>query len=70
MNVSVLDKNGKPLMPCSEKRARLLLERGRTRAIRRTLFQIKFWDSTQEESVLQPIISKIDLGSKASGLEY
>ena len=27
--VYVLDKRGKPLMPCTEKRARLLLERGR-----------------------------------------
>ncbi|QQX84517.1 RRXRR domain-containing protein [Cupriavidus necator] len=31
MAVFVLDKHGKPLMPCSEKRARLLLERGRAR---------------------------------------
>ncbi|WP_053961156.1 RRXRR domain-containing protein [Sulfobacillus thermosulfidooxidans] len=29
--VFVLDKHQKPLMPCSEKRARLLLERGRAR---------------------------------------
>ncbi|SEQ45981.1 RRXRR protein [Ectothiorhodospira magna] len=29
MAVLVLDKRKKPLMPCSEKRARLLLERGR-----------------------------------------
>jgi hypothetical protein len=32
MAVFVLDKSGKPLMPCSEKRARLLLERGRGRS--------------------------------------
>ena len=31
MSVYVLDKFGKPLMPCSEKRARLLLERNRAR---------------------------------------
>ncbi len=29
MAVFVLDKHQKPLMPCSEKRARLLLEKGR-----------------------------------------
>ena len=34
MAVYVLDKTGKPLMPCSEKRARLLLERGRARVHR------------------------------------
>jgi hypothetical protein len=31
MAVFVLDKKGKPLMPCSEKRERHLLERGRAR---------------------------------------
>ena len=34
MSVGVLDRSGKPLMPCSEKRARLLLERGRARVHR------------------------------------
>lgn len=32
--VFVLDKHGKALMPCTEKRARLLLERGRARVHR------------------------------------
>ena len=32
MAVFVLDRRKKPLMPCSEKRARLLLERGRAGA--------------------------------------
>ena len=34
MAVFVLDRRGKPLMPCSEKRARLLLTRGRARVHR------------------------------------
>ncbi|MHB1268389.1 MAG: RRXRR domain-containing protein, partial [Acidithiobacillus ferriphilus] len=34
MAVFVLDKRKKPLMPCSEKRARILLERGRARVHR------------------------------------
>ena len=34
VSVFVLDKTGKPLMPCTEKRARLLLERGRARVHR------------------------------------
>ncbi|MBX9937015.1 MAG: RRXRR domain-containing protein, partial [Burkholderiaceae bacterium] len=29
MSVFVLDRSGRPLMPCTEKRARLLLERQR-----------------------------------------
>jgi hypothetical protein len=32
--VFVLDKRGKPLMPCTEKRARLLLSRQRARVSR------------------------------------
>ncbi len=31
MAVFVLDRRGKPLMPCTEKRVRLLLARGRVR---------------------------------------
>lgn len=34
MAVFVLDKRGKPLSPCSERRARVLLDRGRARARR------------------------------------
>jgi RRXRR protein len=62
MAVLVIDKNGKPLMPCSEKRARPLLERGRARVTRRTSFQIQLLDRTQEDCVLQPLLIKIDPG--------
>jgi len=41
MAVFVLDKRKKPLMPCSEKRARLLLERGRARVHRLVPFTIR-----------------------------
>jgi hypothetical protein len=34
LSVFVIDRRKKPLMPCSEKRARLLLERGRAVAIK------------------------------------
>ncbi|MFN7695034.1 MAG: RRXRR domain-containing protein, partial [Burkholderiales bacterium] len=34
MSVFVLDRSGKPLMPCSEKRARKLLAAGRARVHR------------------------------------
>ena len=67
MSVFVLDRRKKPLMPCSEKRARLLLERGRARVARRYPFTIRLIDRTVEESVLQPVRIKIDPGSKTAG---
>lgn len=68
MAVLVLDKRGKPLMPCTEKRARLLLERGRARVHRLVPFVIRLVDRTQEDCELQPLRLKIDPGSKATGL--
>ncbi|GAA3898811.1 hypothetical protein GCM10022228_06780 [Halomonas cibimaris] len=41
MAVFVLDKGKQPLMPCSEKRARLLLERGRAVVHKRYPFTIR-----------------------------
>lgn len=60
--VFVLDKNHKPLMPCTEKRARLLLQRGRARVHRIKPFVIRLVDRTAEESALQPVRLKIDPG--------
>lgn len=68
MAVFVLDKRKKPLMPCSEKRARLLLERGRARVHRLVPFTIRLVDRMREESVLQPLRVKIDPGSKTTGI--
>jgi 5-methylcytosine-specific restriction endonuclease McrA len=68
MAVFVLDKRKRPLMPCSEKRARLLLERGRARVHRLHPFTIRLTDRTQEESALQPLALKIDPGSKTTGM--
>jgi RRXRR protein len=42
--VFVLDRRKKPLMPCSEKRARLLLTRGRAVVHRRYPFTIRLKD--------------------------
>lgn len=44
MAVFVLDKRKRPLMPCSEKRARLLLDRGRAVVHRMTPFTIRLRD--------------------------
>ncbi|MEE4462203.1 RRXRR domain-containing protein, partial [Azotobacter chroococcum] len=53
MAVYVLDKTGKPLMPCSEKRARLLLARGRARVHRLVPFVIRLTDRRQADCALQ-----------------
>jgi 5-methylcytosine-specific restriction endonuclease McrA len=68
MAVFVLDKRKKPLMPCSEKRARILLERGRARVHRMVPFTIRLVDRLQENSVLQDVRIGIDPGSKTTGI--
>lgn len=68
MAVFVIDRRKKPLMPCSEKRARLLLERERARIHRIRPFTIRLVDRTQENSVLQPLRLKLDPGSKITGV--
>src|SRR5712692_4017490 len=66
--VFVLDRHKKPLMPCTPKRARLLLKRGRAVVHRVTPFVIRLKDRCVEESLLQPLALKIDPGSKTSGI--
>ena len=66
--VFVLDKRKRPLMPCSQKRARLLLARGRARVHRLVPFTIRLRDRRQEESTLQPVRLKLDPGSKMTGI--
>ena len=44
MAVFVIDRRQAPLMPCSEKRARLLLARGRARVHRLIPFTIRLID--------------------------
>lgn len=55
-------------MPCSEKRARLLLERGRARVHRMVPFTIRLIDRKVEQSALQPLRVKLDPGSKTTGI--
>jgi 5-methylcytosine-specific restriction endonuclease McrA len=66
MSVFVLDKRKKPLMPCSERRARLLLERGRAVVHRRYPFAIRLKDRVGGET--QPVRVKLDPGSKITGI--
>lgn len=52
MAVFVLDKKKQPLMPFSEKRARLLLERGRAVVVRLDPFTIRLKDRVGGETQL------------------
>ncbi|WP_311944395.1 RNA-guided endonuclease IscB [Halomonas piscis] len=66
MAVFVLDKQKRPLMPCSEKRARLLRERGRAVVHKRYPFTIRLKDRVEGDT--QPLRLGIDPGSKTTGL--
>ncbi len=68
MAVCVLDRRGKPLMPCSEKRARLLLTRGRARVHRVVPFVIRLVDRERANCTVQPLRVKLTAGSKTTGL--
>ncbi|MBK1650621.1 RNA-guided endonuclease IscB, partial [Rhabdochromatium marinum] len=66
MAVFVLDKQKNPLMPCTEKRARLLLQRGRAVVVRLHPFTIRLKDRLGGET--QPLRLSLDPGSKTTGI--
>lgn len=66
--VFVLDTQKKPLMPCTPKRARLLLAQGRAVVVRVQPFVIRLKDRRVEDSVLQPLALKFDPGSRTTGM--
>lgn len=66
--VFVLDQKKRPLMPCTPKRARLLLARGRAAIHRVQPFVIRLKDRHVEDCVLQPIALKVDPGSRTTGM--
>jgi 5-methylcytosine-specific restriction endonuclease McrA len=66
--VFVLDRLKKPLMPTTPRRARLLLARKRAVVHRLQPFTIRLKDRRVQESVLQPVVLKIDPGSRTTGL--
>ena len=66
MAVFVLDKRQQPLMPCSEKRARLLLQRNRAVVVRLHPFTIRLKDRIG--GTAQPLRLQLDPGSKTTGL--
>ncbi len=68
MAVFVLDCHKQPLMPCSEKRARLLLARKRAVVHRFIPFTIRLKDRKLATSQVQPMAVKLDPGSKTTGM--
>jgi len=66
MSVFVLDRRKHPLMPCTERRARLLLDRGRAVVVRAYPFTIRLKDRIG--GIIQPVRIKIDPGSKTTGI--
>lgn len=67
MAVFVLDRKGKPLMPCSEKRARLLA-RGRAVVHRLYPFVIRLKDRVGGDR--QPLHLKFDPGANTTGVAF
>ena len=59
-------KNKQPLMPCHPARARELLKKGKAAVFRRYPFTIILKD--REGGVVQPLQTKIDPGSKTTGI--
>ncbi len=68
MAVFVLDKRKQPLMPCSEQRARKLLQAGCACVHRRFPFSIRIVDRKVSDCVVQPLTIKLDPGSKTTGI--
>lgn len=66
MAVFVLDKHKEPLMPCTEKRARLLLERGLAVVHKRFPFTIRL--KQRHGGNLQPVRIKLDPGATTTGV--
>ncbi|MCD8331511.1 MAG: RNA-guided endonuclease IscB [Oscillospiraceae bacterium] len=65
-SVYVINKHGRPLMPCSPAKARHLLKDGRAKVKKRTPFTIQLlYGST---GYTQPVVLGVDAGSKTIGL--
>jgi hypothetical protein len=62
----VLSKDGSPLMPCSNARARILIRKGRARVYRLFPFTIQLIDRASGD--VQPVVIKLDPGAKTTGV--
>ncbi|MBQ3345472.1 MAG: RRXRR domain-containing protein, partial [Synergistaceae bacterium] len=66
MLVYVLNKDGKPLMPCESVKARILLKERKAKVIRREPFTIQLLCGSS--GYKQPIILGVDAGAKHIGV--
>ena len=66
MLVYVLNKHGKPLMPCKPSKARKLLKQGKAKIVQREPFTIQLIYGSS--GYKQPITLGIDAGSKFIGV--
>ena len=66
--VFVLEQHKKPVMPCSEKLARQLLDRQRAVIHKMVPFAIRLKDRRVDDAVRQDLTLKLDPGSKTTGL--
>lgn len=66
MVVYVLNKHGEPLMPCSPRKARILLREQKAKVVKRTPFTIRLLYGSS--GYKQPITLGVDAGSKTIGL--
>lgn len=66
MYVYVINKHGEPLMPCSSRKARILLNNKKACVVKRTPFTIKLLYGSA--GYKQPITLGVDAGSKHVGL--
>ena len=66
MLVYILDKDNKPLMPCSPRVAKLLLKAGKAEVVQRTPFTIKLLFGSS--GYKQNVTLGVDAGSKTIGL--
>lgn len=66
MRVYVLNMHGHPLMPCTPRKARLLLKQGRASVIKRAPFTIKLKHGSS--GYKHAVILGVDAGSKTIGL--
>src|ERR1700756_886718 len=62
----VLSKEGRPLMPCSNARARILIRKGRARVYRLFPFTIQLIDRVSGD--VQPVVIKLDPGANTTGV--
>jgi len=66
MLVFVINKHGKSFKPCSPKKARLLLEEGKAKVVKRTPFTIQLLYGNS--GYKQPVILGVDSGYNHIGL--